>query len=117
MHEFSICESIFSALEKEYNTLHPRPKVNTVQLVIGEMHQVIEENLRAAWEVVTMDTPFQKSILTITWKPVILFCNDCKKEMPKRGLMFVCAHCSSRNIEIKEGRELYIENMGVDKDE
>jgi len=119
MHEFSIAQSIVSALEMEIGAMAQRPgKVLEVSVVLGKMHQVVIESLQMAWEALSSDSPvLEGSSLVIKTRPVVLLCRSCGKASEKGGLLFVCPACGARDVEITGGREFFIEEMKVEKND
>ncbi len=115
MHEFSICEGIVSNVEKELEKIDNGPfNLLKTRIVVGEMHQIVPDTLVFAYEVLTRDTRMKGSVLEISLLPVTCRCNECSWEGNIEQPFFLCGGCNSGNVEIINGKELYIESLEVD---
>lgn len=116
MHEFSLCESLVKAILGELSRFDGRDGVKLLKarLVVGKLRQVIPENLRFAYEVLTKDTPAAGSQLEIAEIPIAASCKACGWTGQIDGKMFVCGACQSVNIEVTGGKELYLDEMEIE---
>jgi hydrogenase nickel incorporation protein HypA/HybF len=117
MHEYSIVSSIVELVHAELAARNIAPqRVITVSIVAGRLHQIIEENMSFAYEVITKDTGLAGSKLEIEYAEVKAKCRACGMESAVRSPYFFCAHCKSPEIEVLSGKELYLENLEIRED-
>ena len=115
MHEFSMCQTIVSAVAAELAKMNPPPKrLVKVRVVVGRLRNVVPEFMQDAFKILSKDTPVAGAELEIRLAPVIGKCEKCSSqgEMP-RGV-FVCGKCGSAKAEIVCGRELYLDDLEVE---
>lgn len=117
MHEFAMCEDIIKAINKNLENHNNIQKVITVNLVIGQLHNVIEDNMQFGFEVLSKGSPLEGSKLVIEFVDILARCNECKEESIITDSFFYCNNCGSGNIEIMKGRELYIKDVEVEENE
>jgi hydrogenase nickel incorporation protein HypA/HybF len=123
MHEFSLCEGIVATLEEEYaklslpNKAKSKVRVTRVRLVIGELHQVVPESLKLAFEMLTKETPMAGSVLELEIVYLAIRCRECGWEGEIKPPLFLCENCGKGDVEVTRGREMYIKDMEVEYDE
>jgi len=118
MHEFSICQRIVEGLLEEYAALEPPAgRLKSVRVVTGGMHQIVPDYLQTAYELLTKETPAEGSQLNLVVQPVIGHCQSCGWEGEINLPFFQCAACDALEIELIQGRELYIDGLEVEIDE
>lgn len=118
MHEFSLCQRIVDALLEEYAALDPPVRrLNAVRVVSGGMHQIVPDYLQTAYMLLTKETPAEGSQLNLVVQPVIGRCKACGWEGEIDPPFFQCAACEALEIELLQGRELYIDGLEVEIDE
>jgi len=110
MHEMSIAQHIVELVENILSE-HPGQTCRSVHLKIGELTAVVPESLTFAYQALTEDTPLASSSLTIESLPILAKCRDCNKVFSVQDFEFLCPHCSSHAIDIKQGEELHIEKL------
>ena len=117
MHEFSFCQGIVDALKTEWqeHNLGSQARLVEVKVVIGRLHQVIEENMQMAYSVLTRETFARDSRLTITYVDIRYQCNSCGHTGRVDPPLFTCSHCNTGDIRITAGKELYLEKLEVNQ--
>ena len=116
MHEFSICQGIVEAVLDEFAKLDPRPVcVKKVRVVAGRLHQLVPDYLEAAYEVLVKDTEAEGSTLELKFLPVRARCAACTWEGEIQPPVFQCPECEGFDLEVTNGRELYLEQMEVEQ--
>jgi len=118
MHEFSICQSLVEAVVAELDKVGPDPvRLLKTRVVVGGLRQVVPENLKQAYEILTKDTIAEGSALEVKPAPIIGRCEDCgwQGELPR--CEFFCQACGSNKAEIVGGMELYLDNMEIETEE
>lgn len=118
MHEFSICEGIVrAALDEMSRHGVAAGSLRTTRIVVGALHQVVPANLDFAYEVLTRDTAAAGSKLEIRAVPVTARCRGCGWTGDIQSPLFLCGACNSGDIELITGKELYVENLEIEKDD
>jgi len=117
MHEFSICEGIVqAALEEMARVDPPAIALHKTTVIVGEMHQIVPDNMVFAYEVLTRDTKAAGSELELKFVPIKAKCAECGWEGEIRQPLFLCGACASGSIELLSGKELYVENLEIEQD-
>lgn len=113
MHEMALMAGVFDII-KQYTASIEGKKVNRVTLVVGEMTNAVPEALQYAFEVYAAETIGSGAELIIKEIPLVASCSNCGWEGKTEKHMFICPQCSALGMEIKSGRELYVESLEVD---
>ena len=113
MHEVGIANSIIETIlqtmkEKGY------ARVTTIGLRIGALTDLVPDALEFGFEVMTRGTPLADARLAIEAVPVHGECRSCGKTFDVDQFIFVCPHCSGRDIRMTSGDELEIAYIEVD---
>jgi hydrogenase nickel incorporation protein HypA/HybF len=114
MHEMAVAASIIKIIEEKARESGNKSEVKRINLKIGKLTCVEPEALRLSFEAITRETPFEKASLIIESVPITGKCKDCKKNLRLEKLDFNCPFCGSFRIEIKTGRELFIESFEIE---
>lgn len=108
MHELSLMMGVVDLLRKsaaEENIT----KITKVMLVVGDMTMAVPDALRFAFESFKDEELFQDAVLEIRKEPVRGECKDCHHNFDIKDFEFLCPSCSSSNVRVASGRELYID--------
>ncbi|HHW28731.1 MAG TPA: hydrogenase maturation nickel metallochaperone HypA [Syntrophomonadaceae bacterium] len=108
MHELSLMMGIVDQLRKSAAENNIK-KISKVMLVVGEMTMAVPDALQLAFEAFKEEELFQNAVLEIRKEPVRGECKDCHHNFGVEDFAFVCPNCSSPNVRIASGRELYID--------
>lgn len=115
MHEFSICQTIVTAVLKEFGSLKgKRIRLKKVQVAAGQYHRLVPESLTLAYQILTKDTPAEGSALKVRVVPLKIMCKECGWKGLARDFAFICRKCEKTDVEIIAGRELYLESIEVE---
>lgn len=114
MHEMAVAESIIKIIEEKLKEKDQKGDVKKVHLKIGELTCVEPEALRLSFEALSKETLLEKASLFIQSIPITGKCKDCLKKLRLEKLDFSCPFCGSFRIEIKTGRELFIESFEIE---
>jgi len=115
MHELSIMSSILDIVIEHANK-NDAKKINSINLSIGMLSDVLPEWAQNYFEFVSKDTIAEKAVLNIKRIPVKIRCRECgsETEFKDREWSFTCPSCTSAAIELVSGRELSIESIEID---
>ncbi|TYO98568.1 hydrogenase-3 nickel incorporation protein HypA [Geothermobacter ehrlichii] len=116
MHETAIVGSLFEIIRAKVAE-HKIQKVVRVKLKVGELTAVEPMTLTACFEVFAEGTVVEGAELLIEQVPLTGQCGDCSREFRIREFRFRCPECESTSVEIVGGKELYIEDMEVQKEQ
>lgn len=110
MHEITIAENlkrlVLEAAEKENLR-----KITRVDVCFGQMVQIVPEIFEFAFTECIRDTIAMGAELGIEIIPVRLVCRICGEECSIRDNFFMCEKCASSDVEIREGKELFVKSI------
>jgi hydrogenase nickel incorporation protein HypA/HybF len=113
MHELSIVASLFEILEakaKENQAI----RIVRVKLKVGKMAGVVPEFLQTAFDSYKQGTIASEARLEIEEVPLKVRCRKCSAEIEKEDFVLVCPSCSSTDLEIREGMELFLDKIDLE---
>jgi hydrogenase nickel incorporation protein HypA/HybF len=110
MHELRIAEDL-SSIVLEAAANGKLTKVTKVNVSFGTMIQIVPELFRAAFAEAVRDTPAACSEVEIEIIPVRIRCRNCRKEFSESEYLFSCSSCRSTEIDIVNGKELFIKSI------
>ena len=115
MHELSLVTSIVETVTETLSA-YPGARVKEVRLRVGALASVITESLEFC--IVCEETPLAGSKLVVNMLPVVVHCQPCGVDSQLAGVQsFRCPHCGELCAEIRQGRELEIEDIEIDEAE
>jgi hydrogenase nickel incorporation protein HypA/HybF len=110
MHELSLCQSIVRIVERARGG---RP-VESVQVQVGQLRQVVPETLISCWGMLTDSTDLQGSRLEIEHLPVEVQCSDCQQRTTIAGFpVLTCGSCGSLRTTVVRGEELLVTSLDL----
>lgn len=114
MHELGIAEGILgSAIDAAQGA--GGSKINSVDVTIGELTEVMEDALQFAWEAITPGTTAEGATLAVTMVGARSVCADCGHEWDHgRYDGGQCPACQSYIVRLLVGRELKIDSIDID---
>ena len=113
MHEYSIVHSLLETILDECKKKNITEKINTVNIVIGKLNWIYPEILKESFEIQSNGTGVEGAELKIIERPAIIKCRDCLKTTELTEPVFLCQHCSSAEVEIISGQELYLDSFEI----
>jgi hydrogenase nickel incorporation protein HypA/HybF len=110
MHEYSLMEGVVKQLRASAAE-NDIKQISLVVLVVGKMTMTVPDALQFAFEAFRQQEPLLKddAVLEIREEPVAGECKDCQQRFEIKDYEFICPSCSSVNIKLVGGRELYID--------
>jgi len=112
MHEMSIAQSIFEIVQ-ETLAKEDGVQLKEVVLEIGELVAVVPDSLQFCYTVLTEQTPYQGSKLTINIIPLKGMCKTCGHCFRIEKMWFSCPRCESTDLDVMQGQELKISHLEV----
>ena len=110
MHELAIAKEL-SEIIYEVAGREKLEKVTRIDVCFGQMIQVVPEIFIFALEETISDSVADGAEVAIEVLPAILFCKRCSKEFSLENNIFICPGCGSSDIEMKQGREIYVKSI------
>jgi hydrogenase nickel incorporation protein HypA/HybF len=110
MHELRIAEDLSSIVIETANG-NNLSKVTRVNIIFGQMIQIVPDIFEFAFREIVRDSIAQDAALNITVLPVKMKCSGCGCEFQVRENNFACKICSSTDIDIIQGKELFIKSI------
>lgn len=120
MHEVSVMAAIVENVLKELEK-HTVLKVEEVQLILGELTFLGEEQLQFAYEIITRDTVLEGSTLVVEPEETELMCKSCGYQGPADKLgeeyhmsmpSLVCPKCGG-GVKVLKGQSCRVSSMKV----
>lgn len=109
MHEYSLVDGVIRQLRASA-AQNDVKQISRVVLVVGKMTMAVPDALQFAFEAFRQDEPLVKdAVLEIREEQVMCECKDCQHRFGIKDYEFVCPSCSSVNVKLVAGRELYID--------
>lgn len=116
MHEFSICDGLVRTVLSALNDVKPPPKrLIATSVVVGELRQIVPEQLTFAYECLTKDTAAEGSRLDVRRMPAVGECEKCGWSGGMSQTGFECGACGSRLATIIGGKELFVDNLEIEE--
>lgn len=105
MHELSIAQSLVGLVQEH---LPPGAgRVTAVDLRIGALAGVVRGALEFCYEMATLGTPLEGSVLRVTELPVVIHCPACLEDRTLEGPFACrCPVCGALSGDIRQGREM-----------
>jgi hydrogenase nickel incorporation protein HypA/HybF len=111
MHELKLASSIADIAHR-----HSRGRrVTRVDVVVGHLRLAVPSALSFGFELVTMGTPLEGAKLSVRQVPVRGRCRLCGEEVVPEAWPLACPTCSSFELEISGGEELFVEALEVEE--
>ncbi|MBM3235209.1 hydrogenase maturation nickel metallochaperone HypA [Candidatus Poribacteria bacterium] len=110
MHEMSIVESILATVLKEAEKYQVH-KVNSIQLKVGKLWQIIPDTLQFCYSVATQGTIAEGSEMVMVQTPIVAKCKRCRGRFEVENYFFICPDCQVADAEVIAGDELIIETI------
>ena len=110
MHELAVIQGIIETMT-EVAAVNGLSRISRLELVIGQMHQLVPDMLEFSFETGTRGTLAENCKLMIEWKPIMVSCRDCGNRSEITDSIFICPHCGSFRLNTETGKELYIKTI------
>mgnify|MGYP001192957698 CR=1 FL=1 len=107
MHELSIATGIIEIATKEASE-KKLTHIEEIGVKVGALTGVNPDALQFAFEAARADTPLAAAELRIEYVEISGVCRTCGRDVRVVDYGFICEHCGSTDLEIKQGEELEI---------
>lgn len=113
MHELPVTQSICRIAIQEAGRIGAK-KVCQIHIKLGEYTDYVPEIIQEYFNLVSEGTIAERAELIIERVPAVLYCRDCRKESKGEHYRMRCPFCNGHNVELRSGREFYIDSMEVE---
>ena len=115
MHELPITEDILK-IALSHADRNGAKRIVTINLVIGELTDLIDEWVQRYFEYLAKDTIAATAKLVIERVPITVMCPECKKtfEVEKKTLDFHCPVCGAKGTDLVAGREFTVKSIEIE---
>lgn len=110
MHEIRIAEDL-SAIVLEAAKTENLSKVTRVNISFGQMVQIVPDIFEFAFREIVRDTIAHDADIDIEIIPVKMRCKNCGCDFNVKENRFSCIICNSSDLEIVNGKELFIKSI------
>lgn len=115
MHEMAIVTEVVDAV-LEHATKEQAERVVSVELVVGQLHDVVDDLMESCFRYLARGTVAENASLVLTKVPVKVQCEDCLLVYPadlRRKETLVCPDCGSTCFQIITGNEFLINGIAI----
>lgn len=113
MHELSVTQGILKICIDE-SKKNEFEKIKEIRIKVGELTGLVPSCIDYYFEIISKDTIAQGAKLIIDKLPIKIKCRDCSFVGQISKDDYRCPKCSSNKIEIKNGREFYVDSLEVE---
>jgi len=110
MHEIRIAKDL-SDIVLEVAGSEKLSVVTKISISFGEMIQIVPDIFDFAFREAVRDTIASSSEVDIEIIPVKLKCKDCNNEFSLKNSFFSCNKCSSSDLDIITGKEMFVKSI------
>ena len=117
MHELPVTEGILSVALKA-TAKNGNRRITAITLVIGDLSSIIDDSIQFYFDILSKDTLAEGAKLLFQREPAIATCLACSYQVEVRApLDPFCPQCQSPLLQVKGGKEFYVESIEVEDDE
>jgi hydrogenase nickel incorporation protein HypA/HybF len=113
MHELAITQSMLDIVLQQAGEAGAK-KVETINLVIGELTGFVEECVKFYFGFLAKDTIAEGASLEFTLVAPQARCRNCGGAFKLKEYDWSCPECGGSDIEITAGKELFVESIKVE---
>jgi hydrogenase nickel incorporation protein HypA/HybF len=111
MHELSIADAI---LQIALTHAGDRP-IESVEVKLGHLRQVVPDALAFAWTLVTEGTDAEGAELVIEQVPAAGVCRGCGAESEWDAFPLACTACGGFDVRLVRGEELNVDALTMEE--
>ena len=113
MHEYAITESILEIVQAEAAKADAQ-HVQEITVVVGELSTFVDHSIEFYFEELSRGTVAEGARLIFLKQEASASCCTCEASFHPNSAFFACPKCGSRLFDLKQGQELYIDNIEVE---
>lgn len=112
MHEYAVTESIMEIIQAEADKAGGT-KVTSITIVIGELSTFVDDSIDFYFKALSQGTIAEGATLSFEKIEAKAICCDCGKEFQPTSIYYSCPECHSPVFDVKQGQELYVDNLEI----
>jgi hydrogenase nickel incorporation protein HypA/HybF len=112
MHELGVTKTLLETV-LQHAERAGAARVDTVNLVIGDLSSYVDESVQFYWDLITVGTPAEGSRLEFERVPAEFTCRTCGHKFAPDGVSFRCPQCTSNDVAVTGGQEFLIDSITV----
>jgi hydrogenase nickel incorporation protein HypA/HybF len=110
MHEIRIAEDL-SLIVLDTARKENLSKVTKVNISFGQLIQIVPDIFEFAFREIVRNSVVQDAEIDIEIIPVKMKCKNCGSDFLVKDNLFACNVCSSTDVAIIQGKELFIKSI------
>lgn len=110
MHEVSICQSIISTIENEFEP-SALEQIREIHLKVGVLSCVQPLFVKQVFSMMIPETFLRQATLCIEQVEILVECETCQNQFKVENHVYTCKACGSVSTNIIEGNELLIHKI------
>jgi hydrogenase nickel incorporation protein HypA/HybF len=114
MHELSVTQSILDIVLR-HAKMAGAGRVETINLVIGELTGFVDDSIQFYWDFLSKDTPAEGSTLSFERIQARARCHACSAEYPPpNSRLWACPECGAIGGDVIAGREFSVASIEIE---
>ncbi len=113
MHELAVTQHILK-IALQHAATHEVKRIETINLVIGQMASIIDECVQFYWDIISQDTLAQGAILHFERIPARLQCEMCHRSYLLNDSELTCPYCGGGAVTFIAGDDFYVDSIEVE---
>ena len=111
MHELSIADALVRIACRHADGR----RIESVEVKVGHLRQVVPDALAFAWTLVAEGTDAQGAQLVIEEVPAAGVCRGCGSESEWDAFPLACHACGSFDVDVLRGEELLVDALSMEE--
>jgi hydrogenase nickel incorporation protein HypA/HybF len=117
MHELPVTEGILK-VALDASQKNGARRITVVNLVVGELSSMVDDSVQFYFDILSKGTLAEGAALRFRREPSTAVCLDCQHQFDARAPFApACPICGSGRLQIKGGREFYVESIEVEDED
>ncbi len=113
MHEYSVVQALMQQCE-EHADANTATKIHKVVVKIGVMSGIEPHLLEVAFNTFKRNTICHDAEFIMQLQPLVIQCNHCHKSSELKAIHYCCQQCSSTNVTVTDGEEMYLMSLEME---
>ena len=113
MHELSIADALLGIALRHADGR----RIESVEVKVGHLRQVVPDALGFAWQLLTEGTALDGAELHVEHVPAAGRCRTCEATTEQHGFPLHCERCDGLDVEVVRGEELLVEALEIEEEE
>lgn len=115
MHEMPVTRGMLD-VALTYMRRAEAERVLAIDLVVGELTSIVDDSVQFYFDILSRDTPAAGAQLRFRREAADGRCLECDHRFDARPpLARLCPECGSLALEVRGGRDFYVESIEVDE--